>query len=46
MKNTQFKMIAIEDKTRNELRSIAKKEGKLIYAIVADAIKAYKKNLT
>lgn len=45
MSKTQFKMIAIEEETRKELRSIAKKEGKLIYAIVADAIKAYKKNL-
>jgi predicted DNA-binding protein len=46
MEKTQFQNIAIEFKTRSELRSIAKKTGKKIYAIVAEAIEAYKKNLS
>jgi hypothetical protein len=45
MEKTQFQLIAIEYKTREELRSIAKKQGKKIYAIVAEAIEQYKKNL-
>lgn len=46
MEKTQFQNIAIELKTREELRSIAKKTGKKFYVIVAEALAQYKKNLT
>lgn len=45
MKEAKYETIAVEPQIKEEIKELARKQGKKIYAIIAEALAEYKKNL-
>jgi hypothetical protein len=45
MKDFKYGTVAIEPQTKEEIKEIARKQGRKIYAVIAEAWQLYKKNL-
>jgi hypothetical protein len=45
MKEQRYETIAVEPQTKEEIKELAQKQGKKIYAVIAEALAEYKKNL-
>jgi phage-related minor tail protein len=45
MKDFKYETIAVEPQIKEEIREIAQKQGRKIYAVIADVWQFYKKNL-
>jgi predicted transcriptional regulator len=45
MEKQKYETVAVEPQIKEEIRELARKQGKKIYAIIAEALAEYKKNL-
>lgn len=45
MEKQKYETIAVASQTKEEIKEIAQKQGRKIYAVIAEALELYKKNL-